>query len=228
MKEEIRNCFRRVFHNNNSLRLGWKWKGHLQTERRLCPACIWRRCRSECCYCRRSRPEWPPSPARRSPSGRWSRRTRCRRSWERRLREVHLQTLKKTFVLSVKHLFSDLCGVLTRWCAAGSLRPCIRGRSCSGPVWTWPCRRPSGIRPASPRSPAQRRRGWWDPRSRRRSPGWQSHACSPSSAYRSSYWKTGFGVKRLFTPTLKNREHTHIGDTFDSVQHTHTHHHLWL
>ena len=62
---------------------------HSQTERRLCPACIWQRCRSECCCCRRSRPEWPLSPAPRSPSGRWSHRTRSHRYCEKRFRKVY-------------------------------------------------------------------------------------------------------------------------------------------
>lgn len=78
--------------------------------------------------------------------------------------------------------------LLTRWCAAGSLRPCNQWQSCSWSVWIWRCRMPAGSRPASPRSPARQQRWWWDPpcRSPGRSPCWQSHACSRSSAWRSS------------------------------------------
>lgn len=132
-------------------RLTWnqRWL-YLQRETRPCPACTWRRCRSECCCCRRSRPGSPPSPARCSPCGRWSRRTRCRRSCGERLGEDRT---------ALQPSLQDADAKLTRWCAAGSRRPCSPEQSCSGSAWTWPCRRPSGSRPASPRSPARRRPG---------------------------------------------------------------------
>ncbi len=73
-------------------------------------------------------------------------------------------------------------------CAAGSLRSCIRWRSCCASWWTWRCQRSSGTRRASPRTPAPPRRGWRDRRSRNphHSPRSRTHAYRPSSPYHSS------------------------------------------
>ncbi len=89
--------------------------------------------------------------------------------------------------------------LLTRWCVAGSLLPCSPKRSCSGPVWTWRCRRPSDTRPASPHNPERlRRESWVRPdRSLYHSPHSCNPACSPSSAYRSASWR----VQREVTVT---------------------------
>jgi len=89
---------------------------------------------------------------------------------------------------------------LTRCCAAGSRRPCIRGRSCSGSSWIWPCRRPAGSPPASPRSPARRQRGWWGRpcRSPGRSPHLQSRICSRTSAWHSSCYRRDIARRDVF------------------------------
>ena len=60
VRENQHTCFAAAFRDNSS---ETRQQGHLQTETRLCPAGIWQRCQSGCCYCRRSRPESPPSPA---------------------------------------------------------------------------------------------------------------------------------------------------------------------
>lgn len=70
---------------------------YLHWWRRSCPAGIWLRCQSLCCCCQQSRQGWPLSPARGSPSGRWSRQTvhrhycntRKGRRLGRELRSIH-------------------------------------------------------------------------------------------------------------------------------------------
>lgn len=59
----------------SSTRLRKALQHYLHWWRHPCPAGIWLQSQSVCCCCQRSRPGWLPSPACRSPSGRWSPQT---------------------------------------------------------------------------------------------------------------------------------------------------------
>ncbi len=180
------------------------WSQFLQTGRHPYPAGIWHQFQSVCCCCQLSRPGGPLSPSCCSPFDKWSHQTLCRHYWntkaKHRYKRWRLAAVDTSPNFSHSfppvnhfHFLPLFIGMqwLTRWCEAGSRRPCIQGRSCSGSVWIWKCQTPTGSRPASPRSPAQQLRGRWDRpcRSPGRSPRWRSHACSQSSVWHSSSYR---------------------------------------